>query len=80
MTTDASSLPKSLTKGSRPPGILTDRTFRVLALIAGLAVLVILALIAIYTTREALPGFREAGFGIFTDNWDPAKNHFGALS
>src|SRR6266496_1338065 len=79
MTTDASSLPKSLTKGSRPPGILTDRTFRVLALIAGLAVLVILALIAIYTTREALPWFREEGFGIFTDNWDPAKNHFGAL-
>jgi phosphate transport system permease protein len=79
MTTDAPALRKSLTKGSRPPGIITDRTFRVLALIAGLAVLVVLALIAIYTTREAWPWFREEGLGIFTDNWDPAKNHFGAL-
>jgi phosphate transport system permease protein len=79
MTTDAPALPKSLTKGSRPPGIITDRGFRVLALAAGLMVLVVLALIAIYTTREAWPWFREEGLGIFTDNWDPAHNHFGAL-
>ncbi|HEY3096787.1 MAG TPA: phosphate ABC transporter permease subunit PstC [Acidimicrobiia bacterium] len=79
MTTDARALPKSLTKGSRPPGIITDRGFRVLALAAGLMVLVVLALIAIYTTREAWPWFREEGLGIFTDNWDPARNHFGAL-
>jgi len=79
MTTDAPPLPKGLTKGSRPPGIITDRGFRLLALAAGLMVLVVLALIAIYTTREAWPWFREEGLGIFTDNWDPAKNHFGAL-
>jgi len=79
MTTDAPALRKSLTKASRPLGIITDRTFRVLALVAGLTVLVVLALIAIYTTREAWPWFREEGLGIFTNNWDPAHNHFGAL-
>jgi phosphate transport system permease protein len=79
MTTDASAVPKSLTKASRPLGIITDRSFRVLALVAGLTVLLVLALIAIYTTREAWPWFREEGLGIFTNNWDPAHNHFGAL-
>src|SRR2546421_4898224 len=79
MTTDAPALRKSLTKASRPLGIITDRSFRVLALVAGLTVLVVLALIAIYTTREAWPWFREEGLGIFTNNWDPAHNHFGAL-
>ncbi len=79
MATDAPALPKRLSKGSRPLGIITDRSFRVLALLAGLMVLVILALIAVYTTREALPWFREEGLGIFTDNWDPAHNDFGAL-
>lgn len=79
MTTDAPALRKSLTKASRPLGIITDRSFRVLALIAGLTVLLVLALIAIYTTREAWPWFREEGLGIFTNNWDPAHNHFGAL-
>jgi phosphate transport system permease protein len=80
MATDAPAIPKSLTGGTRPPGIITDRAFRILALAAGLMVLVILALIAIYTTREALPWFRAEGLSsVVTDNWDPAKNHFGAL-
>jgi phosphate transport system permease protein len=80
MATDAPPIPKSLTRGTRPPGIISDRAFRVLALAAGLTVLVVLALIAIYTTREALPWFRAEGLSsVFTDNWDPAKNHFGAL-
>jgi phosphate transport system permease protein len=79
MATDAPALPPSLTKGRRPPGLIADRGFQVLALLAGLFVLVILALIAVYTTREALPWFREEGLSIFTDNWDPAKNSFGAL-
>jgi hypothetical protein len=47
-------------------------------LAAGLMVLVILALIAIYTTREAWPWFSAEGLGIFSDNWDPAHQHFGA--
>lgn len=79
MATDAPTVPKSLTKTTRPLGIVTDRSFRVLALAAGLAVLVVLALIAIYTTREAWPWFREEGLGIFTNNWEPAKGNFGAL-
>lgn len=79
MTTDAPTLRKSLTRGPRPPGIVADRSFRILALVAGLVVLVILALIAIYTTREAWPWFRDEGLSIFSDNWDPARNHFGVL-
>jgi phosphate transport system permease protein len=79
MATDAPALPQRMSKGSRPLGIIADRGFRILALLAGLMVLVVLALIAIYTTREAWPWFRAEGLGIFTDNWDPAHNDFGAL-
>jgi phosphate transport system permease protein len=79
MATDAPALPKSLTKRARSPGLLADRGFQVLALLAGLMVLVILALIAFYTTREAWPWFQQEGLNIFTDTWDPAKNTFGAL-
>src|SRR2546430_13003859 len=78
MATDVPALPAGLTKGKRPPGLIADRGFRILALAAGLMVLVILALIAIYTTREAWPWFSAEGLGIFSDNWDPAHNHFGA--
>jgi len=78
MATDAPALPTGLTKGKRPPGLIADRGFRILALAAGLMVLVILALIAVYTTREAMPWFREEGLGIFTDNWDPSHQQFGA--
>ena len=43
-------------------------------------VLVILGLIAYSTTSKALPWFRKEGLGaVFSDNWDPAHNHFGAL-
>jgi phosphate transport system permease protein len=79
MATDVPAVPKSLTKGSRPPGVITDRSFRVVALAAGLMVLVIMALIAVYTTREALPWFRAEGLGVLANNWDPAHQHFGAL-
>ena len=79
MATDAPALPKRFTKGTRPPGIIADRAFQIIALLAALMVLVILGLIAVSTTREALPWFREEGLGIFTDTWDPSKNSFGAL-
>src|SRR5437899_12941890 len=78
MATDVPALPAGLTKGKRPPGLIAARGFRILAFAAGLMVLVILALIAIYTTREAWPWFSAEGLGIFSDNWDPAHNHFGA--
>jgi len=63
----------------RPP--VADGVFRVLTLLCGLLVLVILALIAISSTGKALPAFRHEGLRfIFSSNWDPANNKFGALA
>jgi phosphate transport system permease protein len=59
---------------------LGDRTFQILALGSGLTVLVILVLIAVSTSQQASSWFSAEGFKIFTNNWDPASNHFGALS
>jgi phosphate transport system permease protein len=70
--------PRGLGTGPRPPGILSDRIFKWIALISGLLVLAILGLIAYTTTKNAWPWFREEGFGIFSDNWDPAKGQYGA--
>ncbi len=71
---------RRLSEGGRPPGSFTDRLFRWLALVAGLLVLAILALIAISTTSKAMPWFRDQGVfhAIFSDDWDPAHGHFGA--
>jgi phosphate transport system permease protein len=69
-----------LTEGDRPPGIVADRGFRWLALTAGLLVLVVLALIIVTMTNKALPWFRAEGLdAIFTDDWIPSTNHFGAF-
>jgi phosphate transport system permease protein len=70
--------PRGLGTGPRPPGIFTDHLFRWIALASGLLVLAILGLIAYTTTKNAWPWFREEGFGIFADNWDPAKGQYGA--
>jgi phosphate transport system permease protein len=70
--------PKGLGTGPRPPGIFTDHLFRWIALASGLLVLAILGLIAYTTTKNAWPWFREEGFGVFADNWDPAKGQYGA--
>src|SRR3954453_7957005 len=70
--------PRGLGTGPRPPGILTDKVFKWIALASGLLVLAILGLIAYTTTKNAWPWFREEGFGIFADNWDPAKGQYGA--
>jgi phosphate transport system permease protein len=59
---------------------LGDRTFQILALGAGLLVLVILILIAVTTTQQSTAWFTTAGWsGIFSTNWDPATNDYGAL-
>jgi phosphate transport system permease protein len=80
MATEAPALRRSLTRGGRPPGVVTDIVFRYVALVAGLMVLVVFALIAIATTREAWPWFRAEGLSaIGSDNWDPAHGHLGAL-
>jgi phosphate transport system permease protein len=61
----------------RPAG---DRAFAILALSCGLLVLVILVLIAVTTSQQASSWFSAEGFKIFTNNWNPAANQFGALA
>ena len=67
-----------LSGAERPPGRITDRVFRWVALASGLLVLVILGLIIYSTLDHAWPWFQREGFGIFADNWNPAKGQFGA--
>jgi len=58
-----------------------DRAFQVLALASGLLVLVILVLIAITMSQQSTQWFTTAGWsGIFSIDWDPANNKFGALT
>jgi phosphate transport system permease protein len=59
---------------------LGDRGFQALALGAGLLVLVILVLIAVSTTDQAESWFSTEGLKIFTNNWNPAANDYGALA
>jgi phosphate transport system permease protein len=57
-----------------------DEAFRLLTLGCGLLVLVILALIAVFTTRQSWPVFRQEGIKfITTRTWDPPHNRFGGL-
>jgi phosphate transport system permease protein len=59
---------------------LGDRVFQILALVSGLLVLVILVLIAYSTTQQSTDWFTKAGFsGVFSTNWDPSTNDYGAL-
>jgi phosphate transport system permease protein len=59
---------------------LGDRVFQILALVSGLLVLVILVLIAVSTSQQASSWFSTEGLKIFTNNWNPAANDFGALA
>ena len=60
---------------------VADRTFSVLSLVCGLAVLAILALIATSTTSHAAPALRHSGLSFLTSStWDPNTNQFGALA
>ena len=64
--------------GERRP--LGDRGFQILALGAGLLVLVILLLIAISTSQQASSWFSSEGTKIFSSTWNPANQQFGALA
>jgi phosphate transport system permease protein len=64
-------------KRARPLG---DRVFAILALSAGLLVLVILVLIAITTSQQASSWFSSEGLKIFSYNWDVGSNNFGVLA
>jgi phosphate transport system permease protein len=59
---------------------LGDRAFAILALASGLLVLVILVLIAVSTSQQASSWFSTEGLKIFTYNWNPSANDFGALA
>ena len=60
---------------------LGDRSFQILALVAGLLVLVILILIAVTTAQQSTTWFTTAGIkGIFSTDWDPTNNKFGAMT
>jgi phosphate transport system permease protein len=58
---------------------LGDRIFQILAAAAGVLVLVILVLIAISTSQQAASWF-ATGWKIFTVDWNPATNNFGAMT
>jgi phosphate transport system permease protein len=58
---------------------LGDRSFQVIALAAGLLVLVILVLIAVSTSQQASSWFTAEGVKIFSSTWNPSANQFGAL-
>ena len=60
---------------------LGDRGFALLALAAGLLVLVILVLIAVSTAQQSTTWFTTSGWsGIFSTVWNPATNQFGMLT
>ena len=58
---------------------LGDRGFQLIALGAGLLVLVILVLIAVSTSQQASSWFSTEGLKIFSKTWNPSTNQFGAL-
>jgi len=65
----------------RGRGAAADSIFRVLALGAGLTILLILGAIAFSTTQKAWPAFAKSGFSyILSDNWNPNQAKFGALA
>jgi phosphate transport system permease protein len=60
---------------------LGDRGFALLALIAGLLVLVILVLIAVSTAQQSADWFSTAGIkGVFSTTWNQTTNQFGAMA
>ena len=56
----------------------SDHAFRVIARAAGTAVLVIMLLVGLFLTLQALPAIRRAGWGFLTkQDWDTEGNNFG---
>jgi phosphate transport system permease protein len=73
--------PAGSASGLSPRRPLGDRAFQILALASGLLVLVILVLIAVTMSKESTQWFSAEGWsGIFSIDWDPAHNKFGAMS
>jgi phosphate transport system permease protein len=60
---------------------LGDRIFQIVALAAGLLVLVILVLIAYTTTQQSTSWFSHEGLsGIFSTDWDTGQDKFGPMA
>lgn len=65
--------------GPKPPGFLADRTFRVVALLAAVLVLVILGLIVLVLFDNSLEWIKEEGLGsLFSLTWEPSTDQYGA--
>jgi phosphate transport system permease protein len=70
--------PASGLSSRRPLG---DISFQAIALVSGLLVLVILVLIAVTMSQQSTSWFTTEGWsGIFSTDWDPAHNKFGAMT
>jgi phosphate transport system permease protein len=73
--------PAGSASGLKPRRPLGDRAFQILALVSGLLVLVILILIAVTMSQQSTQWFSSEGWsGIFSIDWDPAHNKFGAMT
>ncbi|MBI2706407.1 MAG: phosphate ABC transporter permease subunit PstC [Actinobacteria bacterium] len=58
-----------------------DAVFGWIALGAGITVLAVLGLIALSTTKEALPAFQQQGPSfVWSNDWNPNQGKFGALA
>ena len=90
MTTNTRSNPATASLTQKGGGKTSDRAFSGLALVAGLLVLVILALILIVTVKQSIPVFQKEGLKFFTSStWipndpdgpdGPKTPQFGALA
>lgn len=77
-TTTLTAPPANVLRGARRGW--ADRTFRALSLASGLLVLVVLGLITVSMTNQALPAFRHDGLRFITGTrWAPSADVFGAL-
>ena len=69
---------RSLTKRN---AAVADRTFQIVALVCGVLVLAVLALIALSLTGKALPAFRQQGLSfVSSSKWDLNAGHYGAFA
>jgi phosphate transport system permease protein len=76
---EAAPPPPPLVGGPRPPGFVADRVFRILAVLAGVMVLVILGLIIWVLVDNSLDWIRTEGIGsLFSLTWEPNNGKYGA--
>ena len=77
--TDDDAPPPPLVGGPRPPGFLADRAFRIIAVAAGVLVLVVLVLIIYVLLDNSWGWFESEGLsGVLSTEWVPSENKYGA--